>query len=51
MLKVLKFENKRSIKTLKIFLNKRKSIQINQTAIVNQIIKNVKFWASVYYLK
>ena len=42
MLKVLKFENKRSLKTLKIFLDKRKSIQKNQTAIVNQIIKNVK---------
>ena len=42
MLKVLKFENKRSLKNLKIFLDKRKSIQKNQTSIVNQIIKNVK---------
>ena len=41
MLKVLKFENKRSLKNLKIFLDKRKSIQKNQTSIVNQIIKNV----------
>ena len=30
MLKELKFGNKRSLKTLKIFLDKRKSIQKNQ---------------------
>ena len=42
MLKVLKFNNKNSLKTLKIFLDKRKSIQKNQTSIVSKIIKNVK---------
>ena len=42
MLKELKFDNKRSLKTLKIFLDKRKSIQKNQTTIVGKIIKDVK---------
>ncbi len=42
MLKVLKYYKKNSIKTLEIFLNKRNSIQKDQTSIVNQIIRNVK---------
>ena len=42
MIKVLKFRSKNSLKLLEIFLNKRKSIQKNQTYIVNKIIKDVK---------
>ena len=42
MLRILKFDNKASVKILKIFLDKRKSIQKNQTTAVSQIIKNVK---------
>ena len=42
MLKVLNFNNKNSLKALELFLNKRKSIQKNQTNIVSKIIKNVK---------
>ena len=42
MLKILKFNNKASLKILKVFLEKRKSIQKNQTSVVSQIIKNVK---------
>ena len=42
MLIVLKFDNKKNIKTLKNFLDKRKSAQKNQTTIVKKIIKNVK---------
>ena len=42
MLKILKLDNKNSFKNLKIFLDKRKSIQKNQTAVVSRIIKNVK---------
>ena len=42
MLKVLKFNNKRTEKILKIILDKRKSIQKNQTIIVSKILKNVK---------
>ena len=42
MLKVLKFDKKNSLKSLKIFLDKRKTIQKNQTSIVTKIIKNVK---------
>ena len=42
MIKVLKFRGKNSLKLLEIFLNKRKSIQKNQTYIVNKIIKDVK---------
>ena len=42
MLKVLNFNNKNSLKVLKLFLDRRKSIQKNQTAIVSKIIKSVK---------
>tara|TARA_B100001057_G_scaffold446593_1_gene485288 strand:- start:192 stop:1490 length:1299 start_codon:yes stop_codon:yes gene_type:complete len=42
MLKILKFDSKASLKILKIFLDKRKSIQKNQTNAVSKIIKNVK---------
>ncbi len=42
MLKILKLDNKKSLKTLKLFLDKRKSIQKDQTKIVSKIIKNVK---------
>ena len=42
MLKVLKLNKNKSLKTLKFFLEKRKSIQKNQTFIVKKIIKNVK---------
>jgi histidinol dehydrogenase len=42
MLKVLKFNNKNSLKVLKTFLDKRNSVQKNQTFLVNEIIKNVK---------
>ena len=42
MLKVLKLNNNKSLKILKLFLDKRKSIQKNQTSIVSKIIKNVK---------
>jgi histidinol dehydrogenase len=42
MIKVLKFSSKNSLKALEVFLNKRKSIQKNQTSIVNKIIKDVK---------
>ena len=42
MIKILKLTNKNSLKALEIFLNKRKSIQKNQTSIVNKIIKDVK---------
>ena len=42
MLKLLKINNSNSLKSLKIFLDKRKSIQKNQTLIVSKIIKNVK---------
>jgi histidinol dehydrogenase len=42
MLKVLKFDNKKSLKILEKFLDKRKSIQKNQTGIVSKIINNVK---------
>ena len=42
MLKLLKLNNSNSLKSLKIFLEKRKSIQKNQTIIVSKIIKNVK---------
>ncbi len=42
MIKVLKYNNKNSIKNLKIFLNKRNSFQKNQTSIVRGIIQNVK---------
>ena len=42
MMKVLNLSKKNSLKALKVFLNKRKSIQKNQTSIVSKIIKNVK---------
>ena len=42
MIKVFKLNNKNSLKALKIFLDRRKSIQKSQTYIVSKIIKNVK---------
>ena len=42
MLKVLKYHNKNSLKSLKKFLDKRKIYQKNQTTAVSKIIKNVK---------
>ena len=42
MIKVLKLSSKNSLKVLEVFLNKRKSIQKNQTSIVTKIIKDVK---------
>ena len=42
MLKILKLDSNRSLKNLIKFLDKRKSIQKNQTVIVSKIIKNVK---------
>ena len=42
MIRVFKFNSKNSLKALEIFLNKRKSIQKNQTSIVSKIIKDVK---------
>jgi histidinol dehydrogenase len=42
MIKILKLNNKNSLKLLKIFLDKRKSIPKNQTSIVSKIIQNVK---------
>ena len=42
MLKKLKFENKSSLRALKNFLDKRKSIQKNQTVVVSKIIRDVK---------
>ena len=42
MLKVFKFNNKNSLKSLKLFLDKRKSIQKKQTSAVSKIIQSVK---------
>ena len=42
MIKILKLNNKNFLKFLKIFLDKRKLIQKNQTSIVSKIIQNVK---------
>ena len=42
MIKILKFNKSNSLKSLKLFLNKRKSIQKNQTLIVSKIIQRVK---------
>jgi len=42
MLKILKYNNKNSLKNLEIFLNKRKSIQENKRLNVKKIIKKVK---------
>ena len=39
MLKVLKFDNEKSLKILEKFLEKRKSVQKNQTEIVSKIIR------------
>ena len=42
MLNTIKINKGNSLKRLKIFLDKRRSIQKNQTSTVNKIIKNVK---------
>jgi len=42
MLKLLNLNKKNSFKSLKLFLDKRKSIQNNQTTLVSKIIKNVR---------
>ena len=42
MIKILKLNNKNSLKALNLFLDKRKSSQKNQTIIVSKIIENVK---------
>tara|TARA_B100001057_G_scaffold368310_1_gene371780 strand:+ start:2101 stop:3399 length:1299 start_codon:yes stop_codon:yes gene_type:complete len=42
MIKVLRLNNNNSLKTLKIFLDKRKSAQKSQASVVNKIIQNVK---------
>ncbi len=42
MLKILRVDNRNSFKVLKIFLDKRKTIQKNQTHAVSKIIQNVK---------
>ena len=42
MSKILKLNKGNSLKALKIFLDKRRSIQKNQTSIVSKIIRNVK---------
>jgi len=42
MLKVLKYNKKSSLRFLQSHLNKRKSIQKNQTSVVSKIIQNVK---------
>ena len=42
MLKTLNYNNQNSLKILELFLNKRKSIQKNQTSAVSKIINNVK---------
>ena len=42
MLKILKYNKKSSLRDLKVFLNKRKSIQKNQSLAVIKIINNVK---------
>ena len=42
MLKILNYNNRNSLKTLEMLLDKRKSIQKNQTSEVSKIIKNVK---------
>ena len=41
-LKILEFNKKNSSNSLKIFLDKRKSLQKNQSSIVRNIIQNVK---------
>ena len=42
MIKLLRYNKKNSLNALEIFLNKRKSIQKNQTSRVSKIIKTVK---------
>ena len=42
ILKTFKYNKKKSLTSLKIFLNKRKSIQTNQKLAVSKIIKSVK---------
>ena len=42
MLRLLKYNKKISLKTLEVFLNKRKFIQKNKTSAVIKIINNVK---------
>ena len=42
MLKVLNYNKKNSLKTLEVFLNKRKIVQKSQTKVVSAIIKKVK---------
>ena len=42
MLKVLNYNKKDSLKTLEVFLNKRKIVQKGQTKVVSAIIKKVK---------
>ena len=42
MLKVLNYNKKDSLKTLEVFLNKRKIVQKSQTKVVSAIIKKVK---------
>ena len=42
MLKVLNYNKKDSLKTLEVFLNKRKTAQKSQTKVVSTIIKKVK---------
>ena len=50
MLKTLNYNNQNSLKTLEVFLDKRKSIQKNQTSVVNKIIKNVKIKGDIAVL-
>ena len=42
MLRILKFNKKKSLINLEIILNKRKSTQNKQTSVVKNIILNVK---------
>ena len=42
MIKLLRYNKKNSLNALEVFLNKRKSIQKNQTSRVSKIIKTVK---------
>tara|TARA_B100000902_G_scaffold260715_1_gene246977 strand:- start:188 stop:1495 length:1308 start_codon:yes stop_codon:yes gene_type:complete len=54
MLKTLQFNRKKSSRSLKIFLDKRKNVQKNQTTLVSKIIQNVKNngdKAVIYYEK
>ena len=42
MLRILNLNNKNSLNNLRLFLDKRKSIQKNQTIVVSKLIKNVR---------